>query len=111
VLALVKGSKGIQAHGQSSHRSQTTDKGRGGGCGAREASEAVGMEINPHMARKIHASLCHDADIPLEIVVGDAPQGIVGVGWEDLATLKKFYLAFSKKKLQTAKDQFRQLQI
>jgi hypothetical protein len=77
----------------------------------KEASEAVGMEINPHMARKIHASLCHDADIPLEIVAGDAPQGMVGVGWEDLTTLKKFYLAFSKKKLQTAKDQCRQLSL
>ena len=72
-----------------------------------EGSQAVSIKINPHMARKIHASLCHEADIALEIVAGDAPHGIVGVGWEDLTTLKKFYLAFSKKKLAAAKDQCR----
>jgi hypothetical protein len=77
----------------------------------KEVSEAVGMQINPHMARKIHASLCHDADIPLEIVAGDAPHGLVGVGWEDLTTLKKFYLAYSRKTVQAAKDQCRQLSL
>lgn len=76
-----------------------------------EASDAVGIEVNPHMARKIHASLCHEADIPLEIVAGDVPHGIVGVGWEDLTTLKKFYLAFSKSKLQEAKDHCRTISL
>ncbi len=72
-----------------------------------EASDFVGIDINPHMARKIHASLCHEADIALEIVAGDRPHGLVGVGWEDLTTLKKFYLSFSKKKLESAKTQGR----
>lgn len=74
----------------------------------KETAEAIGEKygrkgITPHFARKLHASLLIDADIPLEMVAGDKPFGIMGVGWEDLATLKKYYLAFRKSKIMEAR--------
>ena len=70
-----------------------------------EASEAIGEKygrggITPHFADKLHASLLIDADVPLEMVAGDKPYGIMGRGWEDLSTLKKYYLAFRKRKVR-----------
>jgi hypothetical protein len=51
--------------------------------------------LKGHFDRKLHASLLRAAKIPLEHVAGEAPHGTVGVGWEDLTTLMKFYSAFA----------------
>lgn len=67
--------------------------------------------IKPHFDRKLHASLCKHAGIPLEIVAGQAPHGIVGVGWEDISTLMKFYIAIADKELKESRVKARQLQI
>ena len=68
---------------------------------AKAINEQYGSKgITPHFARKLHASLLIDADVPLEMVAGDKPFGIMGVGWEDLTTLKKYYLAFRKAKIE-----------
>jgi hypothetical protein len=67
--------------------------------------------IHPHFARKMHASLLKKARVPLEIVAGDPPHGIVGVGWEDLTTLKKFYVTFAEEEIEEAKRKARQLEI
>lgn len=68
-------------------------------------------KIKPHFARKMHASLLKKAKVPLEIVAGDPPHGIVGVGWEDLTTLKKFYVTFADEEIQEAIQKARQLKI
>lgn len=61
--------------------------------------------FTPHAARKIHVNiLANDYDIPLEIVAGDPPHGLMGVGWEDLTTLKKFYLSISLRRLAVMKE-------
>lgn len=65
--------------------------------------------ITPHFARKLHACLLIDQDIPLEMVAGDKPYGIMGVGWEDLSTLKKYYLAFTKRKIREARMKARRV--
>ena len=72
-------------------------------------AKALDMNIHPHFARKLHASLLRSKDIKLEIVAGDAPHGIVGVGWEDLSTLKKFYIAFAQEDIQKTKEKAREL--
>jgi len=66
-------------------------------------------KITPHFARKLHASLLRKAGVPLEVVAGDPPHGIVGVGWEDLTTLKKFYVTFAQEEILKAKQKARQL--
>lgn len=63
--------------------------------------------ITPHFADKLHASLLIDADVPLEMVAGDKPYGIMGRGWEDLSTLKKYYLAFRKAKIEENRNKAR----
>ena len=80
----------------------------------KEGSEAIGEKygrggITPHFARKLHACLLIDADVPLEMVAGDKPFGIMGVGWEDLSTLKKYYLAFRKSKIEENRNKTRTL--
>lgn len=82
----------------------------------KEASEAIGEKygregITPHFADKLHASLLIDADVPLEMVAGDKPFGIMGRGWEDLSTLKKYYLAFRKSKIEENRQKAKQLNI
>lgn len=83
----------------------------------KEAAEAIGEPygkgkgITPHFADKLHASLLIDADVPLEMVAGDKPFGIMGRGWEDLSTLKKYYLAFRKAKIEENRQKARQLNI
>ena len=72
-------------------------------------AKALGMRITPHFARKLHASLLRSKEVKLEVVAGDAPHGIVGVGWEDLTTLKKFYIAFAQEDIQKAKEKAREL--
>ena len=79
-----------------------------------ESAKAIGEEygregITPHFARKLHACLLIDADVPLEMVAGDKPFGIMGVGWEDLSTLKKYYLAFRKSKIEENRNKARTL--
>jgi len=79
---------------------------------AKAINEAYGREgITPHFARKLHASLLIDADVPLEMVAGDKPFGIMGVGWEDLTTLKKYYLAFRKAKIEENRQKAQKLNI
>jgi len=68
-------------------------------------------EIKPHFARKLHASLLRYAGVPLELVAGDPPHGLVGVGWEDLTTLKKFYVSFAQDEILKAKMKAQQLKI
>ena len=82
----------------------------------REAAEAIGEKygrnyITPHFARKLHASLLIDAGVPLEMVAGDKPFGIMGVGWLTLDTLKKYYLAFTKSKVEENRQKAKQLNI
>jgi len=82
----------------------------------RQATEAIGElyghgGITPHFARKLHASLLIDRDVPLEMVAGDKPFGIMGVGWEDLTTLKKYYLAFRKAKIEENRNKARTLNL
>lgn len=64
--------------------------------------------IKGHFDRKLHASLLKNAGVPLEVVAGQAPHGVMGVGWEDLSTLQKFYVAFAdeeiKKSMAKAKE-------
>lgn len=77
---------------------------------AKAINEPYGSKgITPHFARKLHASLLIDADVPLEMVAGDKPFGIMGVGWEDLTTLKKYYLAFRREKVREARMMVRTL--
>jgi len=80
----------------------------------KETAEAIEEEygregIIPHFARKLHACLLIDQDVPLEMVAGDKPFGIMGVGWEDLSTLKKCYLAFRKRKVREARMKARKV--
>jgi len=78
----------------------------------KEAGEAIGEpDIKPHFARKLHASLLKKAKVPAEVVAGKAPHGIVGVGWEDLTTLMKFYVAFADEEIEEAKQKARNLNI
>ena len=63
--------------------------------------------ITPHFARKLHASLLAHRGIPLEIVAGDHPKGLMGSGWLDLSTLKKFYITFAGEKLAEARRKAR----
>lgn len=72
-------------------------------------AKALSMKIHPHFARKLHASLLKKTGVKLEVVAGDVPHGIVGVGWEDLTTLKKFYIAFADEDIKQAKEKARQL--
>lgn len=67
--------------------------------------------IVPHFARKLHASLLAHLGVPLEIVSGDHPKGLVGVGWLDISTLKKFYITFAGEKLREARDKARMLKL
>lgn len=77
---------------------------------AEAIGETYGREgITPHFARKLHACLLIDADVPLEMVAGDKPFGIMGVGWEDLTTLKKYYLAFRKSKVEENRQKAKQV--
>jgi integrase len=75
----------------------------------KETAKALGEEygngkgITPHFARKLHACLLIDADVPLEMVAGDGHFGIMGVGWDNLDTLRKYYLAFRKSKIIEAR--------
>jgi len=79
---------------------------------AKAINETYGSKgITPHFARKLHASLLIDADVPLEMVAGDKPFGIMGVGWEDLSTLKKYYLAFRKAKIEENRQKAQKLNI
>jgi len=79
---------------------------------AKAVNEKYGSKgITPHFARKLHASLLIDADVPLEMVAGDKPFGIMGVGWEDLSTLKKYYLAFRKAKIEENRQKAQKLNI
>ena len=71
----------------------------------------IGKGIVPHFARKLHACLLIERGVPLEMVAGDAPHGLFGVGWEDLSTLKKYYLAFTKGKVQEYRQKAKQLNI
>lgn len=58
-------------------------------------------DVRPHYARKIHANILgNDMNIPLEMVAGERPKGICGVGWEDLTTLKEYYFTFKSTKIQ-----------
>ena len=80
----------------------------------KESAEVIGEQygreyITPHFARKLHASLLIDADVPLEMVAGDRPFGIFGVGWTDISTLKKYYLAFRKAKIDENRNKVRTL--
>lgn len=52
--------------------------------------------IRAHFDRKLHASLLRAKGVPLELVSGEAPRGIMGVGWEDVKTLQEFYLTFAE---------------
>lgn len=79
---------------------------------AKAVNELYGSKgVTPHFARKLHASLLIDADVPLEMVAGDKPFGIMGVGWEDLTTLKKYYLAFRKAKIEENRQKAQKLNI
>lgn len=79
---------------------------------AKAINETYGRDgITPHFARKLHASLLIDADVPLEMVAGDKPFALMGVGWEDLSTLKKYYLAFRKAKIEENRQKAQKLNI
>jgi len=79
---------------------------------AKAINETYGRNgITPHFARKLHASLLIDADVPLEMVAGDKPFALMGVGWEDLSTLKKYYLAFRKTKIEENRQKAQKLNI
>ncbi len=67
--------------------------------------------IHGHFDRKLHASLLKSAGVPLEIVAGQAPQGVVGVGWEDLSTLQKFYVAFADEEIEKSMSKARSLNL
>jgi hypothetical protein len=60
-----------------------------------------GKRFTPHFARKTHVNILWEADIPSEIIAGDARahEGYVGVGWTDMTTLKEYYLSIAKSKL------------
>ncbi|MEM2185286.1 MAG: hypothetical protein QXS74_09705 [Nitrososphaeria archaeon] len=57
--------------------------------------------ITPHYARKIHVNILWELGVPLELVAGQiiGNEGYCwfGVGWSDLNTLRKHYLALSSK--------------
>jgi integrase len=77
---------------------------------AKKIGEEFGSRhITPHFARKLHASLLNNKGIPLELVAGDKPFGVMGVGWEDLTTLKKYYLAFTKSKVKENREKARHI--
>lgn len=65
-------------------------------------AEEWSRHLKPHFDRKLHASLLRAKKVPLEIVAGDAPRGKVGVGWEDIETLRKFYLSFAEEEEKQA---------
>ena len=80
----------------------------------KETAEAIGEEygregITPHFARKLHACLLIDVDVPLEMVAGDGHFGIMGVGWTSKDTLCKYYLAFRKRKVREARIKARRV--
>lgn len=57
--------------------------------------------ILPHFARKIHVNILWELGVPLELVagqiVGNEGYCWFGVGWSDLNTLRKHYLALSSR--------------
>ena len=58
--------------------------------------------LSPHDADKIHCNLCWEAKIPLEVVAGqhlgkDEGIGLVGRGWLNVDTIKKYYLSLSQR--------------
>lgn len=58
------------------------------------------MTIRPHDSDKIHCNLLWEAKIPLEIVAGEylgqgRGVGLVGRGWLDINTIKKYYLTLT----------------
>jgi hypothetical protein len=57
----------------------------------------LGKEITPHRLRSAHVSILAEFGVPLELVCSDAG---FGVGWEDLSTAVKFYLRFSRQKVE-----------
>ena len=68
--------------------------------------------IRPHYSRKIHVNICaNDMGLPLELVAGEAPKGTCGVGWEDLTTLKSYYLSLkegrTQRRIELAKKRLR----
>jgi len=58
--------------------------------------------IKPHDADKIHVNLLWEAKIPLEVVAGEflgqgEGLGLVGRGWLDINTIKKYYLSLTQR--------------
>ncbi len=63
-------------------------------------------EITPHTMRHLHVNLLwQSAEVSLELIAGDGDAGIglMGVGWIDVDTLKRYYLTFSIAKVNKIK--------
>ena len=58
-------------------------------CNGRIAGEKE--TFRPHIFRKTHAQWLRKLRVPLEIVAGEFPQGIYGVGWDNIQVLKDRY--------------------
>ena len=53
----------------------------------------LGRRFTPHFIRHSHATLLIRVGIPMEMIAGKPNFAYFGVGWEDLSTLYKFYVA------------------
>jgi hypothetical protein len=69
------------------------------------------VTLKPHDADKIHVNMLWEAGVPLEIVAGEylgqgEGIGLVGRGWLDLNTIKKYYLSLTtrSKRFQKIRD-------
>jgi len=58
--------------------------------------------IKPHSADKIHVNMLWEADVPLETVAGEYEGhgegiGLVGRGWLNIETIRKYYLSLTRR--------------
>lgn len=62
----------------------------------KKSSKACGIEIHPHYADKIHISLLAKMGVDFTVAIS----GKLGRGWKKVENALKYYLVFSRKKLQ-----------
>lgn len=69
-------------------------------CNGRIAGEKE--TFRPHIFRKTHAQWLRKLRVPLEIIAGAFPQGLFGVGWDNISVLKEYYVTIEPDEYEEA---------
>lgn len=71
-------------------------------CGGRIAKDLATMRL--HIFRKTHAQWCKKLRVPLELICGDFPNGLFGVGWDNPAIPLKYYMEIEEEEVAEATE-------